>query len=315
MSARLIRPLDVIEVTTLPVLIYGGPGVGKTSVAQTAENPCTLDFDKGVHRCQNRKDTYRFDAWQDVLDAGEDGTFGPYKTLVIDTGGKAISAVIQAVLKESAKNGYGGVPSQQGWGQVGRRFAGWVETVCSWGKDLVMVCHEDEGTNAADQVFFKPEFPGKLGYKAVQQNFDVMGRIYYRERKRYIDFSPRENSVGKNAGGFDVVETGDVHKNATFLADLIAQAKRHVGKTAEASAAVTATVAHWTTWLGEEHPLDVFNVGLADLAQLKNGVKRQCWVLIQRHAEKRGWRFDAAGKKFVAASTESRDSVGEEVPA
>jgi hypothetical protein len=318
LSARLIRPLDVIEVATLPVLIYGPPGLGKTSIAQTAEAPITLDFDKGIHRAANRRDAYQFDTWEDCLKSGEDGDFQAYKDLVIDTGGRALKVMIPEILRENPKNGSRGNLSPQGWGVLGSRFTNWMLTVRSWNKNVVMVCHQAEDRNASDLAYFKPEFPGKMAYTEIHQSFDMIGRVYHDGRKRLLDFSPRDNQVGKNAAGFDVIEVPDLHRHPTFLADVILKAKLAIGKTAEASAATAATVAHWTTWLAKDHDLHAFNLHLDDIGQLTNGVKRQVWTLVQRHAEKRGWKFDKKAKVFVdpKASTDSRESVEEEgVPA
>jgi ribosomal-protein-alanine N-acetyltransferase len=63
MTATLLEPTDVIDVAFVPLLIFGPPGSGKTTLAQTTDSPLTLDFDQGIHRCANRRRAYRFDAW------------------------------------------------------------------------------------------------------------------------------------------------------------------------------------------------------------------------------------------------------------
>ena len=78
MTARLIEPTDPIDITFIPMLIYGPPGSSKTTLAQTADSPITLDFDNGIHRCANRKRAMRFDAWAECVDAGAKGMFGEY---------------------------------------------------------------------------------------------------------------------------------------------------------------------------------------------------------------------------------------------
>lgn len=304
MSARLIRPLDSIEVSAIPLLIYGPPGVGKTSIAQTAESPVTLDFDKGIHRSQIRKDAFQFDSWQDVLEAGEQGEFRPYKTLVVDTGGRALDLLTLAVLADNSKNGFGGVLSQQGWGHLGRRFSAWVKLVTSWGKDLVFVCHQEEDKNAADQTYFKPDFPGKMAYKEIHKSFDLIGRVFMDGRKRYLDFSPRDNAVGKNAAGFDPIETPDLSRSPTFLADLILRAKLAIGKTAEASAATAKAVEQWTKFLGNEPDANALNDELRGLSSLPGGAKVQAWALIQNYAKRQGWTWEKDAKRFTATVEE-----------
>ncbi|MGD9713782.1 MAG: ATP-binding protein [Thermomicrobiales bacterium] len=312
---RLIRPFDSIEIQSLPVLIYGPPGIGKTSLLQTADSPFTLDFDGGIHRSANRRDAMQFDSWSEVLKVGEEGyhqdgeelvgpMFDPFKTLGIDTGGMALEKLIPEVLRDSAKNGYSGNLSPQGWGVLGSRFVNWMRTVRSWGKSVVMVCHQAEDRNASDQAYFRPEFPGKMAYSYVHKSFDMIGRIYQEGHKKILDFSPRENQVGKNAAGFPPVEIPDLHKNPTFLADLIVKAKLAIGKTAEASAATSKAVGQWIQFLATMPEPNELNDELRGLAQLPTGAKVQVWALIKSHAEKRGFIWDKDAKRFSSQQTE-----------
>lgn len=85
MSVHLIEPTQTIPVDFVPVLIFGPPGCGKTSLAQTADEPITLDFDRGIHRSFNRKKAARFDRWPDVVEAMDRGLFNDYRTIVVDT--------------------------------------------------------------------------------------------------------------------------------------------------------------------------------------------------------------------------------------
>jgi replication-associated recombination protein RarA len=41
---------EIIESAGMVALIYGDPGIGKTTLANTAPNPLLLDFDRGAHR-------------------------------------------------------------------------------------------------------------------------------------------------------------------------------------------------------------------------------------------------------------------------
>ena len=308
---RLIRPLDEIELATIPVLIYGGPGVGKTSLAQTAEIPFTLDFDDGIHRCANRREAMQFDNWPEVIKVGEEGyhehgeeiigpRFDPFKTLVIDTGGRALDRMVPFVLRQSGKNGYAGNLTPQGWGVLGSTFTNWMKVVRSWKKPVVMVCHQEESRNASDQPYYLPDLPGKMSYKEIHKSFDLIGRVYYEGRKRYLDFSPRDNAVGKNAAGFDLIEVPELPKHPNFLADILAEAKKKIGKTAVASAAAAKVVEKWEQWLATGPTLEVFNAKMADLSELTNGTKRQVWVLVSKHAERQLWVFSKAKAKFVS---------------
>lgn len=312
MAAQLIESTDIVECVNLPILIFGPPGVGKSSLAQTANKPLTLDFDKGIHRVENRRVALRFDTWSDaVAAAGAKGVFTypaghkyagqpiDYQTLILDTGGKAIETMIPPILAESAKNGYAGNLTPQGWGVLGGRFTIWLKTVLSWGKDVVMICHEEEKTNASGASLFVPDLPGKMSWKAIHKDFDMIGRLYHIERRRVLDFRPYDTQVGKNAANFEQLAVDNLHAGEPFLADLIANAKKRIGQTAVASAAVAAAVEKWNAWIRTGPSLEAFNSGLADLSEMEGSAKKQAWLIVSRHAEVKGWKFDKATKSFV----------------
>ena len=83
MALKIVRAADPIKVERLNVCLYAPPGVGKTSLAFTAEAPLLLDFDQGAHRAANRKDSVRVTSWSDVADLTPDD-LAPYKTLIVD---------------------------------------------------------------------------------------------------------------------------------------------------------------------------------------------------------------------------------------
>lgn len=307
MPLELIAPTDVIPIQFVPILIFGPPGSGKTSIAQTAYKPVTLDFDKGIHRCENRRECARFDTWAKYIQAGNEGLYEPFKTLVIDTGGRALDLMIPDVIKENPKNSYAGNLSPQGWGVLGGRFTTWMKLIQTWGKDVVMICHQENAKDDAGNADMFPDLPGKMSLKEVHKQFDCIGRIRYEGQQRFLDFSPREGStMCKNAAHWNATPVPDLHENKTFLADLIADAKSRIGKTAEASAAVAATTDTWESWLEKVGDnIDSLNGGLPDLAELKGAAKRQAWTLIERHAKDRGWEFIKAEKCFVATAEQA----------
>src|SRR4051812_14030410 len=128
MAARLILETDVIDVTCPPVLIYGDPGSGKTSLGFTADDALGLDFDGGSHRSAFRKKTLRFDCWDDVITTQNEGVkdakgnlviptnFGNHN-IILDTVDTLLKFMGQALMAGNAKlgNRAGGL-SQNGWG-------------------------------------------------------------------------------------------------------------------------------------------------------------------------------------------------------
>jgi hypothetical protein len=99
------------------------------------------------------------------VQAQREGKFDEAKTLVIDTGGRALDTMIPDVLRENAKNAYGGNLTPQGWGVLGSRFVTWMKTVRTLGKDVVMICHQESSKDDAGNLDVIPDLPGKMASK------------------------------------------------------------------------------------------------------------------------------------------------------
>jgi hypothetical protein len=66
MSIHITRASEPITIQTVIILVYGQPGIGKTSLASTSESPLLLDFDRGAHRSGFRRDTVQVERWGDI---------------------------------------------------------------------------------------------------------------------------------------------------------------------------------------------------------------------------------------------------------
>lgn len=308
---KLIEPTDAIDVDFVPILIYGGPSLGKTTLGQTAEDSLTLDFDQGIHRAGLRQKAGQFDSWDDVVNATSSGAFGPYKTLVVDTLGRCLDLMQPAVLADNAKNGYRGNLSPQGWGVLGSWFGSWMKTIRSMKKQLVLICHEEEDKKADGTAFFRPDMPGKMSYKEVHKWVDLMARMYFENGRQYLDFCPSEVSTAKNGGQLGKVEIPDLKKHPRFLADLIARAKANLGRVSAESAATLKAVKEWDDWLSSDPNRTELNERLPRLSELSGKAKRDVWEMVTNYAKRTVWVFNPKTKQFEIPS---RESPAEESP-
>lgn len=331
MPAKLIRPTDVITLKTVPILIYAGPGAGKTSLAQTSDRPLTLDFDQGIHRSFNRQNSLQFDNWVDVVKLGADamggqaipaGDYGEMvklfrdcATLVIDTGGRALDTMIPSIIAESPKNSYAGSLSQPGWGALGNRFTVWMKTVRGWGKQVVMVCHEEENKDASGASKFVPDLPGKMAYKEIHKCFDLMGRIYYEGKNRYLDFSPSDIQVAKDSVGWGRLPLPDLAGRPNMLAELLADAKARLGHNAAASAAVAMQVDEWKAKLEACEGAGCLNKLILALTQAgikEPAVRASIKALFTERAKALGCAWDGPKKVYVAQQPQDAREPGVE---
>lgn len=143
MALKITKATDTIEVKNLTVCIYAAPGIGKSTLAFTADSPLLIDFDQGAYRAGNRGDVVQVSSWSDVASiTAED--LKPYKTLVVDTAGRALDALTAAIIADNPKMGRGGALTLQGFGELKARFIAWTKMIRSFGLDVVLISHADE---------------------------------------------------------------------------------------------------------------------------------------------------------------------------
>jgi hypothetical protein len=240
------------------------------------------------------------------------GLFKGYKTVVIDTGGRAIDMILPDVVGENSKNGFRGAPSPQGWGVIGSRFNGWMKTVLSWGLDVVILCHEKESKGEGDTTVFRPDLAGNMAWNELHKSIDCMARIKHEGRNRVIDFRPSENQVGKDAAAFGCLPLPDLHKETDFLARLIQQAKDRIGKASKQDADALKAVKTYRDFLAKGPHVDAVNGCLPEINELKDPVKTQVKRLVAEHVKARGWEYDKPAGRFVELQPAAAEPEGDE---
>lgn len=232
MALKITRSSDPIAVERLNTVIYGPPGLGKSSLAFTAEAPLLLDFDNGSHRAANRKDTVRIGDWSDVAGITADD-LAPFKTVIVDTAGRALDTLTSDIIRGNPKLGRGGALTLQGYGELKSRFTSFLKLLNSFGKDVVLIAHMDEQRNGDDIIERLDVQGGSKGeiYKAA----DAMGRLVISGNKRWLRFSPTDAAFGKNPGQLEPLEVPDFTSAEfdTFLGSIIQRIKDRLNELTE----------------------------------------------------------------------------------
>jgi hypothetical protein len=292
MTLRIVKSSDPIKVERLNLCLYGPPGVGKSSLAFTADSPLLLDFDQGAHRAANRKDTVRVTAWGDVADLGADD-LAPYKTVVVDTAGRALDHLTADIIRRNPKAGRGGALTLQGYGTLKAEFVAWLKALNGYGKDVVLIAHMDEQRNGDDVIERLDVQGGSKGeiYKAA----DAMGRIVIREGKRWLNFSPTDAAFGKNPGQLEPLEIAHPDREPEFLAGVIAQIKGRLNAMTEEQIAMQVLIGNWRQQIAEMTTPANFNDAIP-------AVKKQPTVvqaMFADAAKAKGYAFDKAAGKYA----------------
>lgn len=233
MALKITKASDPITVDRLNMVIYGPPGIAKSSIAFTAAAPLLLDFDNGSHRAANRKDVVRVSGWSDVAGITADD-LAPFSTVIVDTAGRALDALTADIIKANPKHGRGGALTLQGFGELKARFIAFTKLLNGFGKDVVLIAHMDE-QRSGDEVIERLDVQGGSKneiYKAA----DAMGRLVIEGGKRWLRFSPTDAAFGKNPGQLEPLEVPHYERPEfrDFLARVIAQTKARLNEQTEA---------------------------------------------------------------------------------
>lgn len=273
MALKVTRARDPITVSNIVMEYHAAPGAGKTSLGFTAEAPLLLAFDSGVYRAAMRKDCVIINDWQEIASLSADD-MKPYKTVVVDTVGRAVEALIVDLIKRDPKNGKNGTPSIQGWGVVKSAFTNWLNYLRSLGLDVVLISHLDEKVKG-DDIIERIDVAG--GSKnEIYKSADVMGRIYLQNRKRFITFSPSDTAFGKNPAQLPPIEIVDGDEQA--LAKIIAEIKGKLNALTGEQAEYLKALDPWTAKLATVNDAASLNAFVAEAKEapelVKDGLRR-----------------------------------------
>lgn len=207
------------------MLIYGVPGVGKTSLSVTSENPVLVDCDRGADRAVIRKDTLVCSKWEDII--AEKETFKQYKTVVIDTAKACLDDFLcdYAVRMDDAskKN------KLKMFGYVGDAFKAFVAYLRSINVDLIILAHAAEDKDGDDRIFY-PSVTGQ-SKDLVQRIADQIGFLSYgADNSRVLHFQKNHRIVAKDTArlGDIVIPEASDPAYATAMANIIAATKTRI---------------------------------------------------------------------------------------
>lgn len=248
MPIRITKATDPIIVDRITMCLYSVPGIGKTTVAFTADQVLLLDFDHGAQRTKNRKDAVVVNSWDDVL-AMRKEDLEPYKTVAIDTAGRALDCLTQKIIEADPKMGRGGALTLQGFGRLKAEFVGWITSIRAIGLDVVLLCHLDE-QKKGDDIIERLDVQG--GSKnEIYKSADVMGRLYLQGGKRWLNFSPTDTSFGKNPAGLPPIEVPPFSTHPEFLGVVISSIKAKLNEASVAQAQAVAALEAWAEKVGQ----------------------------------------------------------------
>jgi hypothetical protein len=293
MALRIVKSADPITVERLNVCLYGPPGLGKTTLAFTADQPLLLDFDSGAHRAANRQDTVRVERWDDVSGIAEKD-LADYRTVVVDTAGRALDVLSADIIRRNAKLGRGGALTLQGYGALKAEFVAWLKQLNSFGKDVILIAHMDEQRNG-DEIIERLDVQG--GSKGeIYKSADAMGRMSIRNGQRILNFSPTDAAFGKNPGQLEPLEVPHPNVEPQFLAGVMAKIKDRLNELTAEQQAAQAVLEKWRLSLADVEDA----MGVNGLIPDAKAAGKAASALLHDRATKLGLHFDTKAGEYAA---------------
>lgn len=224
MAIKIISCEEPIVVNNLIVTLYSLPGMGKTTIAATTDNPLLLDFDGGMLRAAKRPHKrVTITQWGDIAGLDE-SDLADCNTVIIDTVGRCLEVLSDYLIKSNPKLGRAdGSLTLQGFGSLNVAFKAFLTKLRGYGKNIIMLAHAKEDKDG-DTVTFRIDAVGSSKNEITKLS-DLIGYIYTVNNKRTISFNPTDSFIGKNCANIPTSEIPTPKDNPLFLASLIEDAK------------------------------------------------------------------------------------------
>ena len=199
----IIKKSDVFPKRPVIIVIYGTPGVGKTSLFNTSKNPILLDCDRGADRSVNRQDTIVATNWKEVLQ--DEGEIKNYDTLGIDTAKSVLDDFLMThVIEQDYKMK---ANKLKAYGAIGDEFKLFVNKRRNEGIDIVVIAHAKEEKDG-DVIRLSPDVTGQ-SKDLLLRIADQVGFLTMVNNKRTLTFEPTDKTIGKNVAKLPTLEIPD----------------------------------------------------------------------------------------------------------
>lgn len=306
------KPNELQVKKTLSALIYGQPGMGKTTLALSAPHPLLLDFDGGVHRVNaaHRVDTVQITKWEEVDEVMQSPEIANYATFVIDTAGKMLSFMDKYIMQNNQKmRKADGTLSLQGYGVRKNMFINFVNQVSLMGKSVIFVAHEREEKNGEEKQI-RPEIGGSSAGDLIKE-LDLVGYMEAIGKKRTISFNPCEKFYGKNTCNLPermeipiiINDKGDVTGENNFMTNIINTYSKYQEKQTELSSEYEDLMEVIKAQVELVNDVESANSVAKSLAGMQHifDSKLQAGQLLNKRCKELGLKFDKIKKEYAAA--------------
>lgn len=290
------------------VLLYGSPGVGKTTLALSAPDPIIIDFDRGMSRvrAQHRKTAIFCDTYEDVLADLASPEIKNFQTIIVDTGGSFVTFLQDWAMRANpaVNRQKNGAISLKGFGAVKSefvRFTGYVKDVLD--KNIIYVFHSQEQTDKDGNTQQRLMCEG-AAKNIVWTPCDFGGYVQMIGDQRVVSFAPEQEFFAKGCHGingkYTIPRLGEADTN-DFLTRLFDQAKANITAESLAFAPVKAqydtVMAQVTEIINGVVDIETANAAAVQIPALEHALtsKKEASAMLKAKTDALGIKYTKEG--------------------
>lgn len=298
------------------VILYGSPGVGKTTLALSAPEPILIDFDRGISRVKayHRRPTIVCSTYEEALKDIESPEIADFETIIIDAGGSFVSFLQDWAMRTNpaVNRQKNGALSLKGFGAVKAeflRFTNLLRDVVN--KNVIYVFHSEEQRDKDGNPQQRLLCEG-AARNLVWQPCDFGGFVQMIGDNRVISFSPTQEYFAKGCYGIEgqfVIPTVGPNDKNDFLTALFARAHKNINDEALSFAPVKAgyekAMAKSKAIINAVKSVADANVAVKTVLNLDHALtsKKEASALLAAKATELGFVYDKGTKKYREAQT------------
>lgn len=218
--------------TSYIAMVYGKPGVGKTTLAASAKNPIVLDFDRGLGRLDNPifwVPKLEITNYTDVTDFLQSKEIGVFDTIIIDTVSACVDCMANFILESNKKLSKetntkvqtSGALTLKGFGELKAMVGNFTRLLRSKNKNVIFVAHEKEEDDGEAHKVMRPDLGQGSGGRDLIKFTDVVGYMSIEGGKTMLTVKPYDDKIiGKNSFGLpnkmEIPNPNDIGRNDWF---------------------------------------------------------------------------------------------------
>ena len=299
------------------MILYGPPGMGKSTIALSAPDPIHIDFDRGVSRvsAHHRKTTIVCGTYEEVLKDMQDPKVLSCQTIIIDTGGSFITYLQDWAMRDNPamnrqKNGS---ISLKGFGAVKAEFSRFTSHVRDvMNKNVIYVFHSVEEKDKDGNPIQRLLCEG-AARNIVWQPCDFGAYMQMIGNKRSLSFTPEQEFFAKGCHGitgrFDVTELGISDKN-DLLTRLFDKARANITAESDAFTGVKdkyeAAMSAGREIVDSMKDIDSANAAMPKIKAIEHALtsETEVGVMFKAKIKELGLFYDSVLKKYTAPPPE-----------